>query len=112
MFRPERPQKGRYRQFHHVDAEALGYAGPDVDAELILLTARIWEDLGLADIRLELNSLGSPQERAAHRQQLIDHFAAHEAVLDDDSKRRLHTNPLRILDSKVPHMQELIAGAP
>jgi histidyl-tRNA synthetase len=112
MFRHERPQKGRYRQFHQVDAEALGYAGPDVDAELIVLTARIWDDLGLEGIRLELNSLGSPQERAAHRQQLIAYFTRDESALDEDSKRRLHTNPLRILDSKLPQMQELIAGAP
>jgi histidyl-tRNA synthetase len=112
MFRHERPQKGRYRQFHQVDVEALGYAGPDVDAELILLTARIWEDLGLTDVRLEINSLGSPAERALHRQTLVDYFTGHQALLDEDSQRRLQTNPLRILDSKNPAMQELIAGAP
>ena len=112
MFRHERPQKGRYRQFHQVGAEALGYAGPDVDAELILLTARLWDDLGLTGIRLEINSLGSVEERAKHRRQLIDYFAAHEPELDADAKRRLHVNPLRILDSKAQAMQKLIAGAP
>ncbi len=112
MFRHERPQKGRYRQFHQVDVEALGFAGPDVDAELILLAARIWEDLGLTDVRLELNCLGSPAERAQHRQKLIEYFSEHERVLDEDSKRRLHTNPLRVLDSKNPAMQQLVADAP
>lgn len=112
MFRHERPQKGRYRQFHQVDVEALGYAGPDVDAELILLGTRIWEDLGLTDIQLELNCLGASEERAMHRQQLVAYFSAHEAELDEDSRRRLQSNPLRILDSKNPAMQELIAAAP
>jgi histidyl-tRNA synthetase len=112
MFRHERPQKGRYRQFYQVDVEALGYAGPDIDAELILLTARLWDDLGLTGIRLEINSLGSPVERASHRTALIAYFTQHAAALDEDSTRRLQTNPLRILDSKNPALQELIAGAP
>jgi histidyl-tRNA synthetase len=112
MFRHERPQKGRYRQFYQVDAEALGFAGPDIDAELILLTARMWDDLGLTGIRLELNSLGSVAERSQHRRELIAYFTGHQTALDDDSRRRLQTNPLRILDSKNPAIQELIAGAP
>jgi histidyl-tRNA synthetase len=112
MFRHERPQKGRYRQFHQVDAEALGYAGPDVDAELIMLSARILEDLGITDVQLEINSLGSSDERAKHRAALVEYFSGHESALDEDSKRRLTTNPLRILDSKTPSMQPLIAGAP
>jgi histidyl-tRNA synthetase len=112
VFRHERPQKGRYRQFYQVDVEALGFAGPDIDAELILLSARIWDDLGLTGIRLELNSLGSVEERARHRHELIAYFTAHHAALDDDCRRRLQTNPLRILDSKNPALQELIEGAP
>jgi len=115
MFRHERPQKGRYRQFHQLDVEALGFAGPDVDAEMILMARALWRELGLAegrDVRLELNSLGQPGERRAHREALVAHFQQHADALDEDAKRRLHTNPLRILDSKVPSMQALIEGAP
>ena len=112
MFRYERPQKGRYRQFHQIDVEALGYPGPDVDAELILLTARIWRRLGLRGLRLNLNSLGTPESRAVYRAKLVDYFRAHADVLDADSTRRLDGNPLRILDSKNPAMAEVIAGAP
>jgi histidyl-tRNA synthetase len=115
MFRHERPQKGRYRQFHQVGAEALGFAGPDVDAELILMTVALWRDLGLnvgTDVRLELNSLGQPDERKAHREALIKHFEQHAALLDEDGKRRLHSNPLRILDTKNPAMQPVVEAAP
>ncbi|HOX68419.1 MAG TPA: histidine--tRNA ligase, partial [Burkholderiaceae bacterium] len=115
MFRHERPQKGRYRQFHQVGAEALGYAGPDVDAELILMCRMLWRELGLVegrDLRLELNSLGQPDERRAHREALIAHFESHAAVLDEDAKRRLHSNPLRILDTKNPAMQSIVESAP
>ncbi len=112
MYRHERPQKGRYRQFHQVGAEALGYAGPDVDAELLLMCARLWDDLGLDDIKLQLNSIGSPQERSRHRSELVQYLQAHEDALDADAKRRLHTNPLRVLDSKNPLMQHLIEAAP
>ncbi len=115
MFRHERPQKGRYRQFHQVGAEALGFAGPDVDAELILMCRMLWRELGLVegrDLRLELNSLGQPDERRAHRAALIAHFEAHVEVLDEDAKRRLHSNPLRILDTKNPAMQALVEAAP
>jgi len=113
MFRHERPQKGRYRQFHQLDVEALGFAGPDVDAEQIVLLARLWRELGLDQgIGLHINSIGDADERRAHRQALIDYFGQHAAALDEDSRRRLHANPLRILDSKNPSMQELVAGAP
>ena len=112
MFRHERPQRGRYRQFHQVGAEALGYAGPDVDAELILMARRLWTMLGLRDVRLELNCLGQPDERARHRDKLIAYFEQHADALDDDSRRRLHSNPLRILDSKNPALQPLLEGAP
>jgi histidyl-tRNA synthetase len=112
MFRYERPQKGRYRQFHQVDAEAIGYAGPDVDAELILLSARIWKRLGLTRLTLNLNTLGTPDSRRVYRAQLTEYFRRHASVLDADSVRRLEVNPLRILDSRNPAMQELIAGAP
>ena len=112
MFRGERPQKGRYRQFYQIDAEAFGYEGPDVDAELILIPARLWRVLGIDRVRLELNSLGTPEARAAYRDVLRAYFAAHESSLDDDSRRRLGGNPLRILDSKNPDMAGLIAGAP
>ena len=112
MFRYERPQKGRYRQFHQLGAEALGFAGPDVDAELILMSARLWRALGLADLRLELNSLGTAASRQAYRALLVEHFSAHCEQLDEDSVRRLEQNPLRILDSKNPAMQALIAAAP
>ncbi len=115
MFRHERPQKGRQRQFHQFGAEALGYAGPDVDAELILMVRSLWRELGIVeerDVRLELNSLGQPAERLAHRAALVAHFEAHADQLDEDARRRLHTNPLRILDSKNPVMQPLIEAAP
>ncbi len=100
MFRHERPQKGRYRQFHQVGVEALGFAGPDVDAEHIVMCARLWDDLGLDDIKLEINSLGDAQERATHRAELIAYLQKNEAALDEDGKRRLQTNPLRVLDTK------------
>ena len=112
MFRHERPQKGRYRQFHQVGVEAFGYAGPDIDAELIVMGARLWADLGLDGIELQLNSLGQTDERARHRAELIAYFEQHAELLDEDSKRRLHTNPLRILDSKNPAMQAICAAAP
>lgn len=112
MFRHERPQKGRYRQFHQVGAEALGFAGPDIDAEQILMCARLWDDLGLTGLRLELNTLGEASERARHRNDLIAHFERHADALDEDARRRLHSNPLRILDSKNPAMQPLIEAAP
>jgi histidyl-tRNA synthetase len=113
MFRHERPQKGRYRQFHQVGVEALGFAGPDLDVEHLLMTARLWKKLGLADfIQLEINSLGGPESRASHRQKLVEYFTAHVDELDADSQRRLHTNPLRILDSKNPAIQALVEGAP
>ena len=112
MFRHERPQKGRYRQFHQVGVETIGFAGPDVDAELILMGARLWDDLGLDGIRLQLNSLGQPEERAQHRAALIAYFEGHAELLDEDAQRRLHSNPLRILDTKNPAMQELCANAP
>jgi len=112
MFRRERPQAGRYRQFHQIDAEAFGFEGPDVDAEMILLSARLLKLLGLRDVRLVVNSLGTPASRATYREKLTAYFSAHLASLDDDSKRRLAGNPLRILDSKNPDMQRIVAGAP
>jgi histidyl-tRNA synthetase len=112
MYRHERPQKGRYREFFQYGAEAFGYAGPDVDAELIVMCARLWPELGLSGIRLQLNSIGSAQERARHRADLVQHLEANEAKLDADAKRRLHTNPLRVLDSKNPLVQEVAAQAP
>jgi histidyl-tRNA synthetase len=112
MFRHERPQRGRYRQFHQVGVEALGFGGPDVDAEVILMARSLWRELGLADVRLEINSLGQAEERRAHRQALIAHFEAHRELLDADAQRRLHTNPLRILDTKNPAMQPLVEAAP
>ncbi len=112
MFRHERPQKGRYRQFHQVGVESLGFAGPDIDAEQILMGARLWDDLGLDGIKLQLNTLGQPEERARHRADLIAYFENCAESLDEDAKRRLHSNPLRILDSKNPAMQALIVGAP
>ena len=112
MFRHERPQKGRYRQFHQIGVEAFGMQGPDIDAELILLTARMWRVLGLSDVRLEINSLGCSAARAAYRDILVDYFSAYQEQLDEDSRRRLHSNPLRILDSKTPDMQALIEAAP
>src|SRR5258706_11946463 len=112
MYRHERPQKGRYRQFYQVGAEALGFPGPDIDAELLLMCARLWDDLNISGIRLQLNSLGSAAERAAYRKSLVAYFQSRESDLDEDSRRRLRTNPLRILDSKNPAMQALVAGAP
>jgi histidyl-tRNA synthetase len=112
MFRYERPQKGRYRQFHQIDVEALGFPGPDVDAELILMSARIWRKLGLRGLTLNLNSLGTPQSRRVYREKLVEYFRGHAAQLDDDSRRRLDGNPLRILDSKNPAMRDVNAGAP
>ena len=112
MFRREKPQRGRYRQFHQIGAEALGFAGPDVDAELILLAAALWKRIGLTDVRLELNSLGQPPERAAHRAELIRHFEQHADALDEDARRRLHSNPLRILDTKNPAMKDVVEAAP
>ena len=112
MFRHERPQKGRYRQFHQVGVEALGYAGPDIDAEMILMGVRLWADLGLDGIELQINSLGQPEERAQHRAALVSYFEENAELLDEDGKRRLYTNPLRILDTKNPALQELCAGAP
>lgn len=112
MFRYEKPQEGRYRQFHQVDVEALGYEGPDVDAELILMCARLWKALGLSDLALEINSLGDPESRRRYRDELVGYFSAHKNALDEDSLRRLERNPLRILDSKSPEMRELIDDAP
>ena len=112
MFRRERPQRGRYRQFHQIGAEALGFGGPEVDAELILLAVALWRELGIQNWRLELNSLGQPDERRAHRAALIAYFEAHAQQLDEDARRRLHSNPLRILDTKNPAMQALVEGAP
>jgi len=112
MFRHERPQKGRYRQFHQVGVEALGFAGPDIDAELIVMCSRLWKMLGISGLRLEISTLGNAETRALHRSRLIKYFEQHYDALDEDSKRRLHTNPLRILDSKNPMMQGLIESAP
>jgi histidyl-tRNA synthetase len=112
MFRYEKPQKGRYRQFHQFDVEALGYPGPDIDAEVIVMTARIFRALGIADVALQLNSLGAAEDRARYRADLTAYFQGHLAALDEDSRRRLDRNPLRILDSKNPAMQPVVAGAP
>jgi histidyl-tRNA synthetase len=112
MYRHERPQKGRYRQFHQFGAEALGFAGPDTDAELIVMCAALWKELGLDGIRLELNSIGSVDERARHRVELIKFLETKVDALDGDAKRRMHTNPLRVLDSKNPVVQEATQGAP
>jgi len=112
MFRRERPQAGRYRQFHQIDAEAFGFEGPDIDAEMILLSARLLRRLGLSRTTLLINSLGTPASRAVYREQLTAYFSAHEAALDEDSRRRLTGNPLRILDSKNPDMRRIVAGAP
>lgn len=112
MFRHENPQKGRYRQFHQIGAEVYGLAGPDIDAEMILMTARFWRQLGLHDLELQINSLGSAEARATYREQLVNYFSDHYNQLDEDSQRRLQTNPLRILDSKNPDMQALIETAP
>jgi len=112
MFRHERPQKGRYRQFHQVGVEALGLGGPDIDAELIIMGARLWRDLGLANISLELNTLGDAEARLRYRARLIQYLEKHQDQLDGDARRRLHSNPLRVLDSKNPEMQALIEAAP
>ncbi|MEY3427051.1 MAG: Histidine--tRNA ligase, partial [Pseudomonadota bacterium] len=112
MFRHERPQRGRYRQFHQIGAEVLGFQGPEIDAEVILLAHDLWKAIGLKDVRLELNSLGQPPERLAHRAALIAHLEKHQDVLDEDAKRRLYTNPLRILDTKNPAMKEVVESAP
>ncbi len=112
MFRHERPQRGRYRQFHQIGAEALGFPGAEVDAELILLAVALWKELGLSSIRLELNSLGQPDERKLHRAALVAYFEGNLTVLDEDAKRRMHSNPLRLLDSKNPTMQPMLQAAP
>ncbi|OWQ93300.1 histidine--tRNA ligase [Roseateles aquatilis] len=115
MFRREKPQKGRYRQFHQMGVEAMGFAGPDVDAEVILMGSRLLRELGLKDgehFRLELNCLGEPAERRAHREALIAYLEQHQALLDEDSRRRMHSNPLRVLDTKNPALQDMANGAP
>ena len=112
MFRHERPQRGRYRQFHQVGVEAMGFAGPELDAEVILLAAQLWKELGINDVRLELNSLGQPDERKAHRAALIAYFEQHTDAMDEEAKRRMHSNPLRVLDTKNPAMQEMVNAAP
>ena len=112
MFRHERPQQGRYRQFHQIGVEALGWQGPDIDAEHIVMLARLWKSVGLERLQLEINSLGSSAERQIYRAELVAYFEAHEQQFDADSARRLHSNPLRILDSKNPQMQDLIEAAP
>jgi len=112
MFRHERPQKGRYRQFHQVSVEAVGFNGPDVDVELIALAARLWRRLGISRVRLEINSLGTPESRRAYREKLVEYLQAHYEQLDEDSRRRLQGNPLRVLDSKNPEMRALIEAAP
>lgn len=112
MFRHEKPQRGRYRQFHQIGAEALGFAGPDIDAELIMLCQRLWDDLGLQGIRLELNSIGDAEERGKHRADLVTYFEMNADLLDADAQRRLYSNPLRILDTKNPAMQTMVNAAP
>ncbi len=112
MFRHERPQKGRYRQFHQLGVEALGFKGPDVDCEIILMLNHLWQILGLSGVELQINCLGNKDERLAHREALIAYFEQHQELLDEEAKRRLHTNPLRILDTKNPAMQELVSDAP
>ena len=112
MFRHERPQRGRYRQFHQVGAEALGFGGPELDAELILMADALWKELGIGGVELQINSLGQPEERNLHRSALISHFEAHADALDPESRRRLHLNPLRLLDSKNPDMQPVVEAAP
>ena len=112
MFRYEKPQKGRQRQFHQFDVEALGFEGPDVDAEQILMLSRLWKELGLRNVELHLNSIADAADRKAHRDRLVAYFENHAGDLDEDARRRLHTNPLRILDSKNPAMQAMIEGAP
>jgi histidyl-tRNA synthetase len=112
MFRHERPQKGRLRQFHQFDVEAMGFAGPDVDAEQILMLSRLWQKLGFKEVALHVNSIGDVEARKAHREALVKYFEAHASDLDTDAKRRLYTNPLRTLDTKNPEMQALVDGAP
>jgi histidyl-tRNA synthetase len=112
MFRHEKPQKGRYRQFHQYSVECFGFAGPDIDAELIAMTARLWKQLGITRVKLKVNSLGTPEARRAYRDTLVAYFTQHAAALDADSQRRLGGNPLRILDSKNPAMQAVVSGAP
>ena len=112
VFRHERPQRGRYRQFHQIDVEALGLAGPDIDAELIVMVSRLWKLLGITDVQLEINSLGQGDERAAHRAALIKHLEQHKDILDEDGLRRMYTNPLRVLDTKNPAMQAMADSAP
>jgi histidyl-tRNA synthetase len=112
MFRHEKPQKGRYRQFYQVDVEAVGFTGPDVDAELIALTARLWRMLGITRVKLQINSLGTVESRRLYREKLVEYFSAHHERLDEDSRRRLQGNPLRILDTKNPDLQQLVAAAP
>ncbi|MAL00988.1 histidine--tRNA ligase [Neopusillimonas maritima] len=112
VFRHEKPQRGRYRQFHQIDVEALGLKGPDVDAELIVMLGRLWKTLGLNDVRLELNSLGQADERLRHREALVAYLERHVDVLDEEGRRRMYTNPLRVLDTKNPAMQEMANGAP
>jgi len=112
MFRYERPQKGRQREFHQFDVEALGFEGPDVDAEQIVMLARLWKALGLDNVELHINSIGDAGDRKTHREKLIAYFERHAALLDEDARRRLQTNPLRILDSKNPAMQAMIEDAP
>jgi histidyl-tRNA synthetase len=112
MFRHERPQKGRYRQFHQFDVEALGFDGPDVDAEQIVMLARVFKRLGIGGMQLQINSIGDAAERRAHREKLITHFEANQNVLDEEARRRLHSNPLRILDTKNPQMQAMVDAAP
>ena len=112
VFRHEKPQKGRYRQFYQVDVEAVGFTGPDVDAELIAIWARLWRRLGITRVKLQINSLGTPDSRRVYREKLVEYFSAHRDRLDDDSRRRLGGNPLRILDSKNPDVQALVADAP
>lgn len=112
MFRHERPQRGRYRQFHQVGVEAMGFAGPELDAEVILLADQLWRELGIEGVRLELNSLGQPEERKAHREALIAYFEQHTEVMDEEAKRRMYSNPLRVLDTKNPAMQDMVNAAP
>ena len=112
MFRHERPQRGRYRQFHQVGVEAMGFAGPELDAEVILLADQLWKELGIEGVRLELNSLGQPEERKAHREALIAYFEQHTEVMDEEAKRRTYSNPLRVLDTKNPAMQDMVNAAP
>lgn len=112
MFRHERPQKGRYRQFHQLGVEALGFKGPDIDCEIILMLSHLWQILGLSGVELQINCLGNQAERQAHRQALVAYFEQHNELLDEEAKRRLYSNPLRILDTKNPQMQQLVEEAP